>query len=407
MLSERSCFKRAIVIGACVLFGGVLAKAGTPGGRLPSGFTLTLNAGDNPSPIPFTLAPPAPEPGGLAGPGGLGAIEDPGPPYRTALGFNALASNFTGNWNTAIGYTALQFDNNGSYITAVGAIALGRSTWVGTGTTAIGANALGNASWVGDYNTVIGTAAMGTVPVCDGYNTAIGYGALDNNRGPRNTAVGAMAGVINDWGQDNAVLGYKALGKAGCSFPSPSDGNTAIGSMALENLIGFSHEPPYMSDGPTRFNTALGYKAGSSVISGEFNIFLGANQIGLADDTNTIRIGTPYVGPQGGQNRTYIAGIVETPLNPSDGPSVVGITSEGRLGTMAADLLPQGPQGPQGIPGLQGPAGEGLVPGSLLYMAAGFEPPAGYVLLGMTEIGLIDPVTKKATRLKVNIYQKL
>lgn len=229
------------------------------------------------------------------------------------------------------------------------------------------------------------------------YSTAIGYASLGMNRDRGyNTAVGAFSGVACEWGQENTAMGYRALRSAGRLYQLSSDGNTAIGCFALENLSG---QAPGFLEGPSRYNTALGYKAGSSVLIGELNIFIGANQEGMPDDTNTIRIGK-------GQNRTFIAGIAETALTSTDGPSVVGITSEGRLGTIASDSLPQGPQGPQGIQGPQGPAGEGLIPGSLLYLPSGFAPPAGYVLLGITELALIDPVAKKATRLKVNVYQK-
>jgi len=386
MLRERFCVKRGIVFAACVLVPAVLAAAGTPGARNPVGFTLAATWGE-PAPISFTLATRSPELEALAGPGGLGVIEDPGAPFRTALGFNALASNTSGLNNTAVGYNALPFDVLGSDITA------------------IGANALGNAGWAGNGTTAIGAMAMGIVPVCEVYNTAIGYGSSQNSRGPYNTAVGAFSGVANDWGQDNTAMGYRTLVNAGRSYPFPSDGNTAIGSLALESLTGFAD----WQEGPTRYNTALGYKAGSSVLIGEFNIFIGANQSGVANDTNTIRIGTPYSTsyPQGGQNRTFISGIVETPLTSGDGPAVVGITGEGRLGTMSSDLLPPGPQGPQGIQGPQGPAGEGLVPGSLLFLPSGFAPPAGYAFLGITEFGLTNPVAKKVVRFRVNVYQKL
>ena len=391
MIREMSCVKGAIVLAACILVPTLLASAGTPGPRRPIEFTLAATGGD-PAPIPFSLAPPASEPAGLAGPGGLGIIEDSGAPYRTALGYNALYHSTTGEGNTAVGYMALYGHGYGSNNTAVGANAL-LECYGGTGITAIGAGALRIAYDGADYS------------------TAIGYGSLGGNRGPYNTAVGALAGVSYDWGQDNTVMGYRALSRAGRDYTMPSDCNTAIGSLALENLTGMSYE---YGDGPTRYNTALGYKAGSSVIRGEFNIFVGANQSGMATDTNTIRIGLPYgtsvnsppYGPVG-QNRTFIAGIVESPLASGDGPSVVGITSEGRLGTMSTDLLPEGPQGPQGIPGPQGTAGEGLVPGSLLYLVAGFAPPAGYALLGTTELGLVDLVARKAIRLKINVYQKL
>ena len=147
------------------------------------------------------------------------------------------------------------------------------------------------------------------------------------------------------------------------------------------------------------FNTALGKNAGSECTFGYYNICIGAHVKGLAEDTNTIRIGTPYdptqsvpFGPAG-QNRTFIAGIVESPLSPSDALGAVGITSEGRLGTIATESL-------------QGPPGEGLVSGSLLFLRSGVTPPAGYSLLGTTSFSLTTSGSKKPTVITVHVYQK-
>jgi len=120
---------------------------------------------------------------------------------------------------------------------------------------------------------------------------------------------------------------------------------------------------------------------------------------GLPEDTNTIRIGSPYAydssaNMQTGQNQTFIAGITETPFIAGDAPAVVGITNEGRLGTMSSDLLPPGPQGP---------AGEGLVSGSLLFLVPSATPPAGYAFLGTCDFSLGG---KKPTKLTVNVYKK-
>jgi hypothetical protein len=60
-------------------------------------------------------------------------------------------------------------------------------------------------------------------------------------------------------------------------------------------------------------------------------VFLGADVIGTAADTNTIRIGLPYTG-SAGQNQTFIAGIQGTQLT---GPAQqVFIDANGQLGTL-------------------------------------------------------------------------
>jgi len=68
-------------------------------------------------------------------------------------------------------------------------------------------------------------------------------------------------------------------------------------------------------------NTALGFKAGFNLTTGNNNVDI-ANQ-GAAGDANTIKIGT-----QGTQQTAYIAGIYNVPLS----GSAVVVTSTGQLG---------------------------------------------------------------------------
>lgn len=227
-------------------------------------------------------------------------------------------------------------------------------------------------------------------------NTAIGYRSLKlNTAGYGNTAVGYQAMVWNETGKFNTAVG----GEAG--NPIHGDGNTAIGYGAL-------------CAGPGQYNTAIGFRAGifNSEIS-NYNIYVGSDVVGDQWESNTIRIGTPYSltdfdhGFPSGQNRTYIAGIYESPLTASMLPQVVGVSAEdGHLGTMSAELLPQGPAGPQGLQGPPGPAGEGLVPGALLFLADGTNPPSGYAFLGNTELLFSPPGSKKSMKITLAVYQK-
>jgi len=166
-------------------------------------------------------------------------------------------------------------------------------------------------------------------------NTAYGGEALANDStGNENCAFGFGALAGNTTGFDNTAIGYGAL-----NVNTSGEGNTACGSGALETSTG-------------SFNTAIGGDTGY-YSGGSYNIYLGALVIGLSSDNNTIRIGTPYNSPLPGtgQNQTFIAGIVENVFASGSSPSVVGITSDGRLGTVPAAMLPQGPQGPQGPAG--------------------------------------------------------
>jgi hypothetical protein len=244
-------------------------------------------------------------------------------------------------------------------------------------------------------------------------NTAIGYHALySNTTGLMNTAVGSGALSSNILGCSNTAIGMGALAANLYSY-----GNTAVGEGALYRSVE-GMDNTAIGYGALDFltygwdNIAVGNSAGTACINATGNVFLGAHVTGVVGDSHTIRIGLPYDelapmhdGPAG-QNRTFIAGIVESPLLPGAAPSVVGITSEGRLGTFPTELLPKGDTGPQGPQGIQGPGGEGLISGSLLFLLRGVTPPTGYALLGTSEFSLMAPGSKKATKLIVNIYQK-
>jgi hypothetical protein len=90
--------------------------------------------------------------------------------------------------------------------------------------------------------------------------------------------------------------------------------NTAIGARALLNATG-------------NYNVALGDSAGEFLTTGDNNIDIGYNVIGVKGESNTIRIGNT------GITATYIGGI--------SGQIVVGgaavfVDSNGKLGTMTA-----------------------------------------------------------------------
>jgi hypothetical protein len=141
-------------------------------------------------------------------------------------------------------------------------------------------------------------------------NTALGVNALaSNTEGGSNTAVGGGDNEIV-----SAALGHNTTGS----------GNTAIGRSALGvNTTG-------------SFNIALGNSAGESLTTGNFNIDIGND--GVADEANTIRIGTPFnpsPTPASGQNKAFVAGIRGIATGNNDAIPVV-IDSAGQLGTMSS-----------------------------------------------------------------------
>jgi hypothetical protein len=125
---------------------------------------------------------------------------------NTAVGFQALYLNTTGNYNTGIGDKAMQ-DDKGAQNTGTGYSALIINI-TGSYNTANGGNALyGNG---GSNNTAIGLGALYVLSTSE--NTAVGVSALGSNRrnGSQNTAVGFKAFVGHRGHQNNIALGREA-----------------------------------------------------------------------------------------------------------------------------------------------------------------------------------------------------
>ena len=101
---------------------------------------------------------------------------------NTAIGYNALLANTSGNFNTAVGNGAL-YNNTGlptaaSENTAIGYNALYYSI-AGIENTGVGANAgnFGGTNSVGSYNTYLGFYTGSTTGLAN-YSTALGYSAV-------------------------------------------------------------------------------------------------------------------------------------------------------------------------------------------------------------------------------------
>lgn len=372
-----------LALGFFVLSTGLLL-ANTAKAK-PAAFTLAnpgggAARGSTPG-MSFWLAGAPAEPSPGAGPSGSGIIETNYPLCLTAIGWQALFSNTTGDRNTASGFQALFNNTSGYQNTASGSQTLYHNT-TGSRNTAVGYEAL-------RYNT------GGSLDTDSSSNTAIGAFTLHfNTTGASNTAIGVGALRDNETGSQNTAIGFYAL-----SENPAGNYNTAIGSLAMQ-----------FNDGSN--NIAIGQQAGQNTKRGSWNIWVG--NVGTETDEGVIRIGR-----KGTQSGTWIAGIVESPL--SAGAAVVGIQTDGRVGTLASALLPPGPQGPAGPTGAtgaigpkgdtgatgpQGPVGAGLIPGSLLFLLPNVAPPPGYAYIGSTELK-VDTPDKKSIKIIINVYQKL
>lgn len=196
------------------------------------------------------------------------------PGGNTAEGQNALFSLTTGGYNTAIGFFSLRSNTTSSLNTAVGAGALFGNT-DGNNNTATGAGAL-LSDTIGYSNTANGSFAL-----------------FSDTQGNDNTATGAAALYSNTTGDINTANGYGALGN---------------------NTTGFG-------------NTAVGAYAGNQLSTGDNNIDIGYNVMGVAGESNTIRIGNTDI------TDTFIRGISGATAS---GGAAVFVNGNGKLGTMTS-----------------------------------------------------------------------
>jgi hypothetical protein len=267
--------------------------------------------------------------------------------FNTAEGQSALFSLTTGVANTAVGWFSLKSNTDGSFNTGIGAGTLllntgDQSTGEGVENTAVGAAAL-LLNTTGSENTAIGVAALssnttGNLNTATGDqalqyntegagNTANGFVALRNNiTGDFNTATGDTALALNTTGDHNTAAGAFAL-----ALNATADGNTAVGYLALEqNTDGSANTA--VGESALLFNTgnnntALGFQAGHDLTTGDNNIDIGDNVVGVAGESNTIRIGNTDI------TDTFIRGISGATIS---GGAQVFVNGNGKLGTMTS-----------------------------------------------------------------------
>ncbi len=230
------------------------------------------------------------------------------PGGNTAEGQSALLSLTTGGFNTAIGYLSLRANTTANFNTAIGAGTLLANT-TGDSNTATGVGALFS-NTTARRNTANGVFAL-FYNTSGQYNTANGgYALFSNTTGDNNTAIGDGALDKNITGIENTANGDAAL-----FYNTTGDDNTASGVSALQSNTTGSN------------NVAVGYDAGSNLTTGDNNIDIGYNVVGLAGESNTIRIGN------GDITDTFIRGISGAT---AAGGAAVFVNSNGKLGTMTS-----------------------------------------------------------------------
>ena len=228
---------------------------------------------------------------------------------NVAVGREALTTITTGYENVALGRGSLQRLTTGFYNVGVGLETMSTNTVTGNSNVAVGAFALGKVTNA-ERNVAVGFSVMNNNTVLSsGSNTgsdnvAVGVNSLDElTTGFGNIAVGSSALRKMQTGFGNTAIGYNvmtdtsttatgniAIGYSTATFMgSGADYNIAIGTNALERLarnsdynVGIGFNALGQAGATTNalsgeYNVALGYYAGSQMLSGNSCVFIGNN----------------------------------------------------------------------------------------------------------------------------------
>jgi hypothetical protein len=148
---------------------------------------------------------------------------------NTAVGASALAANEAGgNNNTAVGYESLNANTTGDFNTALGSGALDANT-TASNNTAVGYQA-GYSNTTGASNALFGEGAGYTQTSAAG-NTFIGKRAGYSTTGQGNTFIGFDAGYSVTTGNNNTFIGpaYSGINGGVGDVMTTGSGNTIIG----------------------------------------------------------------------------------------------------------------------------------------------------------------------------------
>ncbi len=222
-----------------------------------------------------------------------------------AVGFKALCSLTTGDYNVGIGESAGLSITSGCRNVAVGVLSVATSTTasdnVGVGTEAL------RRTTSGFNNVAIGTTTL-VFNTTGANNVAVGYDAQRANTiGYQNTAIGAQALAANNTFSQNTAVGATALRSynggtngtndafgalAMCSFTT-GDYNVSLGAYSLlcytSGCFNTAVGHRSMTDVTTgTCNTAVGAYSGQSLTTGCFNTAVGYSTQVLNGSNNTV-----------------------------------------------------------------------------------------------------------------------
>ena len=154
-----------------------------------------------------------------------------------------------------------------------------------------------------------------------GYNSTFGYQSLfSNTTGNNNSAFGLQSLINNTTGNSNSAFGLDSL-----FSNTTGNSNSAFG---YQSLLSFND-----TTGANDYIVAIGYSAGNNYTGKERNnIILGANQLGVAGESNVTRIANSsttnyYLGSSPAARVTGDLYLVFDPITKEIHLSAIGPTS--------------------------------------------------------------------------------
>lgn len=173
--------------------------------------------------------------------------------YNTAIGWDALADQLSGDFagsvgsnNTAVGYRTMASSTTGTFNTCFGAFCMYAGRITGTDNTGLGYTALASLT-SGFSNVAMGDAALSQITDGAG-NVAVGNssGNGTNSHDVGNVFVGDLAGGTFGGGDGNVIIGYKTINNnlingngnifIGASLDATST-TKSYGALNIGNLI--------------------------------------------------------------------------------------------------------------------------------------------------------------------------
>jgi hypothetical protein len=209
---------------------------------------------------------------------------------NTVIGYQSLFNNVSGIWNTAIGYRSLLTNTTGSYNTSSGHSSLYSNT-TGSLNVGIGHSSL-RLNTTGVCNTAIGTYSSFNNSIGN-FNLAVGYQALRSNIADKNTAIGVETMYSNTSGTFNTAVGQEAL-----RANTTGSENVAIGNFALLNASSSFYATAIgrnagryssLADLTSIYKSVfIGFQAKSLNVSSTNEIVIGADAVGLGNNTTVL-----------------------------------------------------------------------------------------------------------------------